>query len=59
MEQPPTSTTVPATDDLLCQYGGVHCPPAEIFDIDGRWCTYECQSLDRVSEYSLLRRWAA
>ncbi len=56
MSQLRTTTTKPATTELLCQYGGVLCPPAEIFDIDGRWCTYEHQSFDRMSEITVWRQ---
>lgn len=36
-----------------CQYCN---KPAEIFDIDGCWCTPECQRHDRQSEITVWRR---
>jgi hypothetical protein len=63
MSQLRTTTTSPATDNTtaveLCDWGGAYCPPAEIHDEDGDWCSHECQSYDRMSEYTWRRRWAA
>ncbi len=52
----PTNVTIPATDDDQCDWGGVFHPPAEVFDVDGKWCTYTCQSLDRMSEITVWRQ---
>lgn len=58
-----TDTARPETDQpssqpaKLCQYGGAFCPPAEVFDLDGCWCTPEHRQYDRQSESTQLRRW--
>lgn len=51
-----TTIDQPATQPLLCQYGGRFHPPAEIFDIDGRWCSPQCRTNDRQSEVTTWRR---
>jgi hypothetical protein len=55
LSQLPTTATDHATDEL-CDWGGVYCPPAEIHDVDGQWCSYECQGYDRMSETTWRRR---
>lgn len=52
-----TTTAAPvAVPEVECGWGGVTHPPASVFDVDGAWCSDRCQSLDRQSEWTWLRR---
>jgi len=44
---PPKFVTGTATFGPLCQWHGK--VPAELFDIDGAWCSPECRDADRES----------
>ncbi|WP_158074121.1 hypothetical protein [Micromonospora sp. CB01531] len=49
---PPQLPNPPRTD-RRCQYCG---KTAEVFDVDGAWCTPEHQTFDRQSEITIWRK---
>lgn len=57
MSMPGPNMPMPGPDTITaarrCQYCG---KPAEVFDVDGEWCTPEHQRYDRQSETTYWRK---
>lgn len=53
----PTPATVKPSPVRLCDYGGVHHPPATVsIPGVGAWCSVECRMFDRGSEVTVWRQ---